>query len=69
MAIGTSAAIKCEYGVMSQKPLARAAVATEEQIRAALLMASDLQFRSTMRHGREYSENVLEAEIEQLASG
>jgi AhpD family alkylhydroperoxidase len=69
MAIATSAAIKCEYCVMAQKRLARAAGATEEEIRTALLLAADLQFRSTMLYGHEYSEEDLEAQIKQMTGG
>tara|TARA_B100001059_G_scaffold232741_1_gene271210 strand:+ start:505 stop:975 length:471 start_codon:yes stop_codon:yes gene_type:complete len=69
MAIATSAAIKCEYCVMAQNRLARAAGATEEEIRTALLLAADLQFRSTMLYGHEYSEELLEAQIKQMTGG
>ncbi len=69
MAIAASAAIKCEYCVMAQKALARAAGATEEEIETALLLAADLQFRSTMLHGHGYPEDVLEAQVKEMTGG
>ncbi len=69
MAVAASAAIKCEYCVMAQKELARAAGATEEEIETALLLAADLQFRSTMLYGHGYPEDVLKAQIKQMTGG
>ena len=69
MAIAASAAIKCEYCVMAQKDLARAAGATEEEIETALLLAADLQFRSTLLYGHEYSEDLLKAQVKQMTGG
>jgi len=69
MAIAASAAIKCEYCVMAQKELARAAGATEEEIETALLLAADLQFRSTLLYGHGYSEDVLEAQVKEMTGG
>ncbi len=66
MAVAASAAIKCEYCVMAQKELARAVGATEEEIDTALLLAADLQFRSTLLYGHGYSEDVLEAQVKQM---
>ena len=69
MAVAASAAIKCEYCVMAQKELARAAGATEEEIETALLLAADLQFRSTLLYGHGYDEDVLKAQIKQMTGG
>ena len=69
MAIAASAAIKCEYCVMAQKELALAAGASEEEIATALLLAADLQFRSTLLYGHGYSEDVLEAQIKEMTGG
>ena len=69
MAVAASAAIKCEYCVMAQKELARAAGATEEEIETALLLAADLQFRSTLLYGHAYDEDVLKAQIKQMTGG
>ena len=43
--------------------------ATEEEIETALLLAADLQFRSTMLYGHEYSADVLKSQIKKMTGG
>lgn len=59
MALAASAGIKCEYCILAHTAMARAAGATDNEIAAAVMMAAEIQFRSTILHGNEYSQEKL----------
>ena len=59
MALAASAGMKCEYCILAHTAMARAAGATDDEIAAAVMMAAEIQFRSTILYGNEYSQEKL----------
>ena len=54
MAVAVSAAIRCEYCVSAQVHLAKKSGATDDEIRAAVQIASEIQRFSTLLYGNEF---------------
>ena len=59
-AIAVSAAIKCEYCVSAQVHLAKQAGANDEEIKAAIQIAAEIQRFSTLLYGNEFGIEKLE---------
>ena len=59
-AIAVSAAIKCEYCVSAQVHLAKKAGADDEEIKAAIQIAAEIQRFSTLLYGNEFGIEKLE---------
>ena len=59
-AIAVSAAIKCEYCVSAQVHLAKQAGADDEEIKAAIQIAAEIQRFSTLLYGNEFGIEKLE---------
>ena len=54
MAVAVSAAIRCEYCVSAQVHLAKKSGATEDEIKAAVQIAAEIQRFSTLLYGNEF---------------
>lgn len=65
IALGTAAATKCNYCIPYHLAEARRLGATEEEIKTAVLIASDVLRMSTLLYGNEYDL----AEFKKLLSG
>ena len=53
-AISASAAMKCEYCITAQVHLAKAAGATDDEIKAAIFIAAEVARFSTLLYGNEF---------------
>lgn len=53
-AISASVAMKCEYCITAQVHMAKAAGATEEEIKAAIFIAAEIARFSTLLYGNEF---------------
>tara|TARA_B100000965_G_C19536328_1_gene733537 strand:- start:372 stop:779 length:408 start_codon:yes stop_codon:yes gene_type:complete len=53
-AVAVSAAIRCEYCVSAQVHLAKKSGATEDEIKAAIQIAAEIQRFSTLLYGNEF---------------
>ena len=53
-AISASAAMKCEYCITAQEHLAKAAGATDDEIKAAIFIAAEVARFSTLLYGNEF---------------
>ncbi len=53
-AVAVSAAIKCEYCVSAQVHLAKQAGANDDEIKAAIQIAAEIQRFSTLLYGNEF---------------
>ena len=54
IAVSVSAAIRCEYCVSAQVHLAKKSGATDEEIKAAIQIAAEIQRFSTLLYGNEF---------------
>lgn len=54
VAISASAAMKCEYCISAQIHLAKAAGATDDEIKAAIFIAAEVARFSTLLYGNEF---------------
>ena len=54
IAVSVSAAIRCEYCVSAQVHLAKKSVATDDEIKAAIQIAAEIQRFSTLLYGNEF---------------
>lgn len=54
IAVSVSAAIRCEYCVSAQVHLAKKAGATDDEIKAAIQIAAEIQRFSTLLYGNEF---------------
>ena len=54
IAVSVSAAIRCEYCVSAQVHLAKKSGATDDEIRAAIQIAAEIQRFSTLLYGNEF---------------
>ena len=59
MAVAVSAAIRCEYCVSAQVHLAKKSGATEDEIKAAIQIAAEIQRFSTLLYGNEFGMDKL----------
>ena len=62
-AVAVSAAIKCEYCVSAQVHLAKKVGADDEEIKAAIQIAAEIQRFSTLLYGNEFGIENLEKVI------
>ena len=63
VAIGVSAAIKCEYCIAANVHLARKLGATEDEIKAAVQIAAEIQRFSTLLYGNDFGMEKLNKAI------
>lgn len=54
IAVSVSAAIRCEYCVSAQVHLAKKSGATDDEIKAAIQIAAEIQRFSTLLYGNEF---------------
>jgi len=54
VAIAVSAAIRCEYCIAAQIEFAKKAGASDEEIKAAIQIAAEIQRFSTLLYGNEF---------------
>lgn len=54
VAISASVAMKCEYCITAQVHMAKAAGATEDEIKAAIFIAAEVARFSTLLYGNEF---------------
>ena len=59
IAVSVSAAIRCEYCVSAQVHLAKKSGATDDEIKAAIQIAAEIQRFSTLLYGNEFGINKL----------
>ena len=60
-AISASAAMKCEYCIAAQVHMAKAAGATDDEIKAAIFIAAEIARFSTLLYGNEFGMEKLNA--------
>ena len=58
VAIAVSAAIRCEYCIAAQIEFAKKAGANDEEIKAAIQIAAEIQRFSTLLYGNEFDEDT-----------
>ena len=58
VAIAVSAAIRCEYCIAAQIEFAKKAGASEEEIKAAIQIAAEIQRFSTLLYGNEFDVDI-----------
>jgi len=63
VAIGVSAAVKCEYCIAANVHLARKLGATEDEIKAAVQIAAEIQRFSTLLYGNDFGMEKLNKAI------
>ena len=63
VAIGVSAAVKCEYCIAANVHLARKLGATENEIKAAVQIAAEIQRFSTLLYGNDFGMEKLNKAI------
>ena len=63
VAIGVSAAVKCEYCIAANVHLARELGATEDEIKAAVQIAAEIQRFSTLLYGNDFGMEKLNKAI------
>ena len=63
VAIGVSAAVKCEYCIAANVHLARKLGATEDEIKAAVQIAAEIQRFSTLLYGNDFGMQKLNKAI------
>lgn len=64
--LGVAAQIPCDYCIYYHKRAARAAGATDDELRAAIAAAADTRMWSTVLNGMEYDMEAFTAETDQL---
>ena len=62
-AISASVAMKCVYCIPAHAAFARAAGATEEEIKTAVAIAADVALNSSMLYGSQYDMESLHADV------
>ncbi|MGB0395135.1 MAG: carboxymuconolactone decarboxylase family protein [Flavobacteriaceae bacterium] len=62
-AISASAAMKCEYCITAQVHLAKAAGATDDEIKAAIFIAAEVARFSTLLYGNEFGMDNLKGAL------
>ncbi len=65
-AISASAAMKCEYCITAQVVLAKAAGASDDEIKGAIQIAAEVARFSVLLYGNEFSHEKLKAIIEKM---
>lgn len=65
-AISASAAMKCEYCITAQVILAKAAGATDDEIKAATQIAAEVARFSVLLYGNEFSHEKLKKILEKM---
>ena len=63
-AISASAAMKCEYCITAQVHLAKAAGATDDEIKAAIFIAAEVARFSTLLYGNDFGLQNLKVSLE-----
>ena len=63
VAVGVSAAVKCEYCIAANVHLARELGATEDEIKAAVQIAAEIQRFSTLLYGNDFGMEKLNKAI------
>lgn len=65
-AIAASAAMKCEYCITAQVVLAKAAGATDDEIKGAIQIAAEVARFSILLYGNEFGQDKLKAIVEKM---
>ena len=68
IALGVAAQIPCEYCVYGHTKLAKAAGATDAQIKEAIAVAALVRFNSTMLQGSGYDLQNFQQEVDRLSA-
>ena len=63
-AISASVAMKCEYCITAQKHMAKAAGATDDEIKAAIFIAAEIARFSSLLYGNEFGMDNMRAVLE-----
>ena len=64
--LGVAAQIPCDYCVYYHRRAAKAAGASDEEIKAAVAAAADTRLWSTVLNGADYDMEAFKAEVDQL---
>ena len=65
-AISASAAMKCEYCITAQVVLAKAAGASDDEIKGAIQIAAEVSRFSVLLYGNEFGQDKLKAILEKM---
>ncbi|MEC8049169.1 MAG: carboxymuconolactone decarboxylase family protein [Myxococcota bacterium] len=65
-AVAASAAMKCEYCITAQVVLAKAAGATDDEIKGAIQIAAEIGRFSILLYGNEFGQDKLKAILEKM---
>jgi len=68
IALGVAAQVPCAYCVFAHTKAAKAAVATDAQIKEAIATAALVRFNSTMLQGAGYDLQKLQQEVDRLTA-
>ena len=68
IALGVAAQIPCVYCVYGHTKLAKAAGATDAQIKEAIAVAALVRFNSTMLQGSAYDQQKFQQEVDRLSA-
>lgn len=69
ISVAVAAQIPCRYCVYAHLKMARAAGASEAEIKHAVAMAARIRHWSTVMYGMKYDLDAFEAEVDQLMAG